>query len=407
MMDIKPSTNFIDVIENTIGRPLLKKELLKRPVGSTELENLSMALNDFNKQYKLPIKKETDLRPSISPKLDIINELGFNYVRRIHDISQFEGAFTGELKKYLLFCHGLVMEDPLVYLLDYFRPGSSSNQYALARLPAINSLLLEYSGISDLIRSGIVFPVSEPQYPDNEVPYPEDALLKELSKRIIDGNDKIPQLAAFVLREQFRKRKFYYNIDSFYPSFDHINVLKEMMKIQQEKFTSNDIITPFGTNVIGSVSLLNMNNVSIEDICYMRNQEELFSEWRGFLNSTFRALYNHSSDYTNLEQEFLVEVRNGFSNLEMRVNSRLSKAFSNSSLINTGKKISIGAVSGALSGIVTGDLKTTLLMTLFGGILSGGMQPSVEAVLDLVKNESRRKEKKVIQNHFLALGLPT
>lgn len=208
MMDIKPSTNFIDVIENTIGRPLLKKELLKRPVGSTELENLSMALNDFNKQYKLPIKKETDLRPSISPKLDIINELGFNYVRRINDISQFEGAFTGELKKYLLFCHGLVMEDPLVYLLDYFRPGSSSNQYALARLPAINSLLLEYSGISDLIRSGIVFPVSEPQYSYNEVPYPEDVLLKELSKRIIDENNKIPQLAAFVLREQFRKKSF-------------------------------------------------------------------------------------------------------------------------------------------------------------------------------------------------------
>lgn len=180
-----------------------------------------------------------------------------------------------------------------------------------------------------------------------------------------------------------------------------------MMKIQQEKFTSNEIITPFGTSVIGSVSLLNMNNISIEDICYMRKQEELFSEWRGFLNSTFRELYNHSSDYTNLDQEFLVEVRNGFSNLEMRVNSRLSKGFSNSSLINTGKKISIGAVSGALSGMVTGDLKTTLLTTLFGGIFSGGMQPSVEAVLDLVKNESRRKEKKVIQNHFLALGLPT
>ncbi|WP_200967953.1 hypothetical protein [Enterobacter oligotrophicus] len=207
-METKLSTNFIDVIENTIGRPLLKKELLKRPVGSKELVNLGMALNDFNNQYKLPIKKETDLRPSISPRLDTIYDLGFNYVSRIHDVSQFQGAFTGELKKYLLYCHGLVIEDPLVYLLDYFRPGSSNNQHALARLPAINSLLLEYSDISDLIRSGIVFPVSEPQCSDNEVPYPEDCLLKELSKRIIDKNDTIPQLAAFVLREQFRKNSF-------------------------------------------------------------------------------------------------------------------------------------------------------------------------------------------------------
>lgn len=407
MMDIKISTNFIDVIENTIGRPLLTKELLKRPVGSTELENLSMALNNFNKQYKLPIKQETDLRPSISPKLDTIYELGFNYVSRIHDVSQFKGAFTGELKKYLLYCHGLVIEDPLIYLLDYFGPGSSNSQHALARLPAINSLLLEYSDISDLIRSGIVFPVSEPQYSDNEVPYPEDGLLKELSKRITGRNKDIPQLAAFVLREQFRKKKFHYNIDSFYPSLEHVDVLKEIMKIQQEGFTRNEIITPFGTNVIGSVSLLNLNNISIEDICYMRKQDELFSEWRGFLNSTFKELYNHSSDYTDLDNEFLGEVRDGFSNLEMRVNSRLSKAFSNSSLINTGKKISIGAVSGALSGIVTGDLKATLLMTLFGGMLSGGIQPSFEAVLDLVKNESRRKETKVIKNHFLALGLPS
>ncbi|MCM7456444.1 hypothetical protein M8R64_13290 [Enterobacter hormaechei] len=406
-METKLSTNFIDVIENTIGRPLLKKELLKRPVGSKELENLGMALNDFNNQYKLPIKKETDLRPSISPRLDTIYDLGFNYVSRIHDVSQFQGAFTGELKKYLLYCHGLVIEDPLVYLLDYFRPGSSNNQHALARLPAINSLLLEYSDISDLIRSGIVFPVSEPQYSDNEVPYPEDCLLKELSKRIIDKNDTIPQLAAFVLREQFRKKQFHNNIDSFYPSFEHVSVLKEIMKIQQGKFTRNEIITPFGTNVIGSISLLNMNNISIKDICYMRKQEELFSEWRGFLNSTFRELYNHSSDYTDLDNEFLSEVRSEFSNLEMRVNNRLSKAFSNSSLINTGKNISIGAVSGALSGIVTGDLKTTFFMTLFGGMLSGGMQPSVEAVLDLVKNESRRKETKVIKNHFLTLGLPS
>lgn len=407
MMDPKLSTNFIDVIENTIGRPLLKKELLKIPVESKELENLGMALNDFNNQYKLPIKKETDLRPSISPKLDTRYDFGFNYVSRIHDASQFQGEFTGELKKYLLYCHGLVIEDPLVYLLDYFRPGSSNDQYALARLPAINSLLLEYSDISDLIRSGIVFPVSEPQYSDNEVPYPEDSLLKELSKRIIDKNDKIPQLAAFILREQFRKKKFHNNIDSFYPSFEHVSVLKEIMKIQQEKFTRDEIITPFGTNVIGSISLLDMNNISIKDICYMRKQEELFSEWRGFLNSTFRELYNHSSDYTDLDNEFLFEVRSEFSNLGMKVNNRLSKAFSSSSLINTGKKISIGAVSGALSGIVTGDLKATLFMTLFGGMLSGGVQPSVEAVLDLVKNESRRKETKVIKNHFLTLGLPS
>ncbi|WP_350316143.1 hypothetical protein OHK33_19350 [Pectobacterium aroidearum] len=406
-MTIKRSTNFVDVIENTIGRPLLKKELIKNPLGFTELESLSEALNDFNKEYKLPIKKETDLRPSISPRLKITDNLGFNYVSRIHDFSQYEGVFTGELKKYLLYCHGLVIEDPLVYLLDYFRPGCTNSPYALARLPVINSLLLEYSEISDLIKSEIIFPVSESRYCENEVPYPDDDLLKEISKRLIFKINNLPQLVGFVFREQFRKQIFDNNIDSFYPGLEYVSVLKEIMKIRQEKFTSDEIIAPFGVSVIGSVSLLNLERISIEDICYMRKQEELFSEWRGFLNSTFKRLYDDSYNYTNLESEFLIGSQNEFLKLEKRMNSKLSKGFSNYSLMNTGRDISIGAVSGALSGMVTGDLKTTLFMTLFTGMLSGGVQPSVEAVIDLVKNKSRRKENKVIRNHFLALDLPS
>ncbi|WP_226295009.1 hypothetical protein [Pectobacterium carotovorum] len=406
-MKIKRTTNFIDVIENTIGRPLLKKELIKKPLGSTELENLSIALNDFNKEYKLPIKKETDLRPSISPRLKMTDELGFNYVSRIHDFSQYEGVFTGELKKHLLYCHGLVIEDPLVYLLDYFRPGCANSSYALARLPAINSLLLEYSDISDLIKSEIIFPVSEPQYFENEVPYPEGDLLKELSDRLVNRYRNVPQLAEFIFREQFRKQKFSNNIDSFYPSHEHVNVLKEIMKIQKDKFSRDEITTTFGTNVIGSISLLNLENVSIGDICFMRKEEELFSEWRGFLNSTFKNLYANSSDYTDLDKEFLADVRSEFSNLETKVNSKLRKSLSTFSLKDAGRSISIGVVSGAVSGIATGDLKTAFVTTLLSGMLSGGVQPSIEVAMDLVKNRSRRQEKKAIKNHFLALGLPS
>lgn len=233
-MTIKNSTNFVDVIENAIGRPLSKKELINTPVGFEELESLSVALNEFNNEYKLPIKKETDLRPSISPRLKISDSLGFNYVSRIHDFSQYKGVFTGELKKYLLYCHGLVIEDPLVYLLDYFRPGCFNSPYAISRMPVINSLLIEYSEISDLIRSNIVFPVSEPHHFENEVPYPDNDLLKELSNRLIDGPKNLPQIVEFIFREQFRKQNFDNNVDSFYPGLEYVSVLKEIMKIRQK-----------------------------------------------------------------------------------------------------------------------------------------------------------------------------
>lgn len=406
-MNFKCSSNFIDVIEESISRPLLREELLKHPVTKIELKKLSVALNDFSKQYELPIKKDTELRPSISPKLEHINELGFNYVRRIHDITQYEGGFTRALKKYLLYCHGLVIEDPLIYLLDYFRLGGTISPYALERLPAINSLLLEYSDISDLVKSNIIFPVSEPLYSSNEVPYPEEDLLKELDCRLKNKNNNLPQLAEFIFKEQFRKQKFSNNVDSFYPSHEHVTVLKEIMKIQNDRFTRDEIITSFGTNILGSISLLNLENVSIEDICFMRKEEELFSEWRGFLNSTFRNLYANSSDYTDLDKEFLADARNEFSNLETKVNSKLRKSLSTVSLKDAGRSISIGVVSGAVSGIATGDLKTAFITTLLTGMLSGGVQPSIEAAVDLVKNRSRRQEQKVIKNHFLALGLPS
>jgi hypothetical protein len=407
IMNNNQSKNFIDVIEDSIGRPLIKEELLNYPLKNKELENLSVKLNDFSRHYKLPIKKETELRPSISPRLDNIDELGFNYVRRIHESKNFEGGFTREIKKYLLYCHGLVIEDPLLYLLDYFRGDSSNSPHAMERIPVINSLILEYSNISELIRSNIIFPVSEPFYTENEVPYPKDDLINELHNRIKGNSYNTSNVASFIFREQFRKLKFLNNVDSFYPSHHHVEVLKEIMKIQQMKFTSDEIISPFSTNVIGNISLLDLENISVKDICYMREKEELFSDWRDFLNSTFKNLYHHSSDYTNLDEEFLSSVRNDFANLGSKVNNKLSKATSNFSLKDIGKSMSIGVVSGVASGIITSDFHTALLTTLITGIISGGMEPTFEAAIDLMKNQSNRKEKKVIQNHFLALGLST
>jgi hypothetical protein len=406
-MENKGSTNFVDVIEDAIGRPLLKKELINKPVGYSELENLSIALNNFNKEYKLPLKNETDLRPSISPRLKIADNLGFNYVSRIHEFSEYKGMFIGELKKYLLYCHGLVIEDPLAYLLDYFRPGCANSPYAIARIPVINSLLLEYSVISELIRSNVIFPVSEPQRYENEVPYPEDDLLAELSNRLNDSKYNIPELARFIFREQFRKLNFENNVDLFYPGVEYIDVLKEIMKIQEEKFTSNQMAAYFGTSVIGSISLLNLEQISIEDISYMRQQEELFSEWRGFLNVTFKELYRNSAEYTDLKDEFLNESRYQFHNLEKRMSSKLSNAFANVSIKNTGRNISVGAISGAVSGMLSGDLETTIFMTLLTGMISGGAQPSLDAIINLVQKKSRKKEIKVVRNHFLALDLPS
>lgn len=393
--------NFIEAIEQSIGRPLLKKELIKNPLEFAELEKLSTAIKKFNEDYRLPVKNENELRPSISPRLKLTEALGFNYVSRIHESPQYSGTFTRELKKYLLYCHSLVIEDPLCYLLDYFRPGCANSQHTLDRIPAVNSLLLEYSGISDLIKSNIIFPVREPFYFENNVPRPDGKLLEDLREKLIEKRINLHQVTEFIFLEQFRKEIFGNNIDSFYPSLDYVTVFKEIMNIRQEKFTTNDIITPFGTNVIGSASLLNLEEISIEDICYMRKHEELFSEWRDFLNVTFKELYHHTSDYSDIDGEFLYQSRMAFTKLDRKINSKFDKAFSHVSLKNTGRKICIGALTGALSGMVTGDAKTALFMSL----LNGMMQPSIETVVDMVTQKLHNKEKKVIRHHFLALDI--
>lgn len=405
MTSIK-QTNFIDVIENSIGRPLSKNDLIKNPLEFKEIETLGVAINVFKNGYKLPKKNDTDLRPSISPRLKLTDNLGFNYVSRIHEFPQYEGLFTSEIKKYLLYCHGLVIEDPLSYLLDYFRPGCKDSPYAQARVPVINSLLIEYSGISELIKSGIVFPVSEPFYYENEVPHPDKSLLEELSQRLVKNQHHLSQLTDFIFLEQFRKQKFDNYVDSFYPDLEYISVLNEIMKIRNEKFTHKSIVTPFGASVIGSISLLNLEKISIEDICHMRKQEDLFFEWREFLNHTFETMYDHSSTFTDLDNEFLNVSKNKFHYLENKTNARLTRTFSNISLKNTGKTISIGAISGAFSGMISGDVKSALLMGLFTGMLSGGVQSGVGELIDILNKKKHKKEKSVIRNHFLAINLP-
>lgn len=401
-MDVIRSKNFIDVIEDSISRPLLRKELQKYPVTFLELEKLRVALNEFNRGYKLPIKKDTELRPAISPKLNTINNMGFNYVRRFQDYSQHVGEFTRTIKSYLLYCHGLVIEDPLIYLLDYFNINSASCNYALERMPAIQLLLLEYCDISDLIREEIIFPISEPRYPENEIPSPNEFIMQSLSQRLAEVPNDLSRIVRFIYREQFRKKNFENNVDIFFPSCNYAFILQELMKIQQEKFTRDEIIKPFATNVIGGFPLLNLDAISIKDICIMRKQDDVFSDWRFFLDLTFKDLYTHSAEYTDLDKEFLASVRSEFSNLQGKVNNRLSKSLSDFSWRGAGQALSLGFASGVISGAATGDLEKILTTSLLTGITL----PTLQATVDLVKHQYHRKERRVIRNHFLALGLP-
>jgi len=149
------SPTVVDVYESCLGRSLERKDLSRSPLTPKDLSTFALALSNHYRTYRLPRKAVPDLRPSISPGFTTSRSVGLDYVfgtRHFRGTFDFkfdtasQGEMTLNLKRYLLYCHGIVIQDPLPYLLDYFENGRTS-EAALARLPAVHALLSEYADL--------------------------------------------------------------------------------------------------------------------------------------------------------------------------------------------------------------------------------------------------------------------
>ena len=404
------SSTLVEVYENCLARPLQRKNLSRHPLTHQELSRLAEAVSEHYKIYQLPQKSPSELRPSISPSFTTSQSVGLDYVSgEKHFSGPFkykfdatsEGEMTANLKRYLLYCHGLVFPDPLPYLLDYFRGGTVTD-VGLQRVPAVNALLSEYADLKDLIDKRILLPFAHHQKFLNDAPILHGAMAKTLEDRLPEFSPfEVRMLAHTIIEEQHFRRRLEDKVDLFFPRTFYVIVLRELLKITEEKFTSAAISEPFGLSVLGSVSPIRAQAITTQDLVRIRTDDELFGHWRAFLSRVFREVQGRELNSNSIDEEYALVVQQEFRAWRDKFDDRLKRGSVDRVLAESGKNISIGVISGAVTGVVTADPITGAL----AGAVASLTKPTIELLKNIIQASINKPGAATLRHHFLALGL--
>ena len=395
------SGNIIEVVEAVLDVPFTTKELEKLDLTPQKTHELAIALHDYYAELCIPSKKISELRPFIDLPLRATKSPGMDFVFDFK--SSVSDRMTGEIKKYLLYCHSVCIRDPLPYLLDYYRLAPNS-KYALAQLPAVKALLVEYTKLAKLIRKNIIIPISDEVYGFHSGRALEIEERDYLQKQLPHLHHVVPLLAGIIREEQWRISKLNQDVDFYFTHPDFIEVFRELLRFSETKFTSRDIEEPFSVGLLGGVDAINPNAISIEDITRIRSDEELFADWRSFLGRVFEKLYVSRNDYTDLEGEFCNTLQSEVLYWKDKLERRKEKSSVTKQMLASTDKILIGLTAGAVTGFVTAGPVGSPIGAVTGGIIGGVLPPALESIKGLIRTAYERPNTLSLRNHFLAVG---
>jgi hypothetical protein len=154
----------IDVFEEILGVPFDPRWTKKISIDVTVGRRLAQAVSTYYESFRLPEKDRSEMRPYLFHAYRTGDQLWNSLVRFEGGEYTFSASRDTDLfrflKPFLLYSHAICFLDPLPGLLDYFESSSEESDFAMARLPGVAHLLLEYVKIADLIRRRIVVPIS-------------------------------------------------------------------------------------------------------------------------------------------------------------------------------------------------------------------------------------------------------
>ncbi|MGJ7607211.1 glycine zipper family protein [Variovorax sp. LT1R20] len=398
-----------EVIETSLGIALNLEEIKKFDFNHQNISDLAKGVGEFHEIFSLPEKFDSEFRPSISPAFGQDHSIGFGHVSGVPG-QEVESA----IKKYLLFSHGLVFEDPLIYLLDYFRDGAE-DEYSRVRIPRVRDLLIQYAKVAELIRMKIVFPVTGEPNQIDRIEYLDSKQVDEISKRLPDMEKVIVQLCCQkIAEERYSLSTFGNRADYFFPRPEYVRVLHEIVKLEKASYVRQDLDRPFGMSVIGSISSIDPNEVSIQDLVSIRLNDALFSDWRDFLDRSFGELRQNEAQYSDVNREYLALVRANFDAWDKKIAGQLSKGALGKIIRKSVGEISYGVFSGAAVGAsvgatlgTSGAVATGVMGAIAGGLtggVTGAIKTGIDKAKDLVVASSSERKTKIIRNHFMALG---
>jgi len=386
------------IIGSVLQVPFEAKEVQKLNLSRELLYELSVAVKNYYSNFKMKPKQDWELRPYLaSPGYGPFNPLGMKYVEG--DRSAKAGEMTRHIKKYLLLCNSLCITDQLPYLLDYFEADPNS-EHAAARIPAIKALLMEYASLRELLEQGTLIPLSDETFGMIQNIFirheEEEHINSKLQNTIADA----AMIATSIRRQQRIAERLDNHVDMFFANPRFIPVLKELLRLSETRFTHKEIHEPFRVGILGEISVINPDAVSIEEILKMRSNEELFKEWRSFLENVFQRLYLYEDDYDDLDREYLQDVKSELSLWKEKLRRRKKESSFTNQLLESTEKIMIGATAGAIVGQLTAGPVGAAV-----GAAGAAIRPGLEGIRGLARVISARRGYVTLRNHFLALGV--
>jgi hypothetical protein len=315
-------TTVANVIEEALGEAI-GPELIVRAgrVPEGRLENLRERHSAFLAGYRLPAKKTSQLRPYLHPKLLQLTSQGqlLDYQAFFHDFDQAAtpGQQENVIKKYLLYCDGVILHDPLLYILDYV--GSPAHAEKTRRRFADYLSFLSY--IRPLVDSGVVTFIDEAPYRNIKkhavwpVPLVFADDLSRLAQRIdiAEGPRRIPEtekefilwygmpgLSSSLVARQYHRG----NLDLFFPNdilWSGFQNLGESLNAPE----SNPGYRVKLLNRLMKIPLPNLDALSVTDIVNLRRNEEIFEHWRTSFERALERIELHGPDAEGQEINIL------------------------------------------------------------------------------------------------------
>lgn len=389
-----------DLIENALEIRFEPKTFGDYKAEPKKLQALGYAVQDFYNNFPKPGKATNELRPYIAPRFLAGAKLGANYVAGTGPMFEYEydgstrGEVVKEIKRYLLYCHGLAIHDRLPYLLDYFRLDPNHDQ-AKKRLPGITALLQEYSHIAELMRTGIVLPLSDEVFGTvffNEyLPRHTDELQAHLPQL---KKESLEIVESIIRHGQIEIERADHIIDLFFPSSEYVDVLRELLTIAAARFTSNELEEPFRVGLLASSPGLDLDQVNVDDIVKIRLNDELFERWRTAVAHVLERLHNTRDSYTDAERE-----AKAVASEELRAwKEDLKRRSDSTSLIKLAKT----AVQSATIGVIAGAIADPK-----AGAGAALVSAALQLIWDYASSRKERATNAALRQHFLVLGVDT
>lgn len=392
------SKTIVDVIENTLGIELKRKNIIKYEFTPSSLFHLGIEIEKFyNKDnFQLKEKEDYELRPYILPTINRLSadQIGFR-LAFLNDEDKIDKDIESEMfiqnvKKYLLYTHSICIHDPLPYHLDYFRfLDKSFDDIQINHLSIIKYILMLYTEIKELLVNQIVIPMSDTTFSGLPTYFPEKDEESDYYQRVLNDNVindyYIDQIKINLVRKSFLNSGF----DFIFPNKDCVECYKAIMNYLQYNYISKETTESYNCNEILSFQCIDPDKISMKDIIYIRKNEEMFHKWRSFINSILKKYYDLGGSFNDKEAEFKYLLHE-----EVKLNEDIYKSnlfkdnFRHSSQI-----IGLSVLTGGIAGIVTQDI--------FASIIGAAIPSAFE---ELMKLKDLRKDK-VMKDHFLTLNV--